>query len=154
MEHANSGEAIIVLAVDCSVHSEFAFNYYVTEVHRPNYVLHLIHCSEAWAQIHSEDGGHNAEHVKSVQQKEEAKVKQLEEKYTKLMKENNVKGEFKVVGGKDAWHGVIDYQEKTGAIMIVVGTRGSNAIRRTLMGSVSDSIVHHAHCPVLVCRHS
>lgn len=142
------------MAVDCSPHSEFAFNYYMKEVHKPTYTLHVIHCSEAWLHMHAADGGHSADHVKSVQQKEESKIKQLEENYTTLMKDNNVNGEFKVVGGKDAWHGIIDYQEKNSAMMIVVGTRGSNAIRRTLMGSVSDSIVHHAHCPVLVCRHS
>ena len=65
-----------------------------------------------------------------------------------------VDGVFKVVGGKDAWHQIINYQESVGAMLIVVGTRGANAIRRTLMGSVSDSVVHHAHCPVLVCRHA
>ena len=65
-----------------------------------------------------------------------------------------VNGEFKVVGGKDAWHQIIQYQESIGGKMIVIGTRGANALRRTLMGSVSDSVVHHAHCPVLVCRHT
>jgi nucleotide-binding universal stress UspA family protein len=36
--------------------------------------------------------------------------------------------------------------------MIVVGSRGMGAITRALMGSVSDSVVRHAHCPVLVVR--
>jgi len=35
---------------------------------------------------------------------------------------------------------------------IVVGTRGLGVMRRTIMGSVSDYLVHHAHCPVSVCR--
>ena len=35
---------------------------------------------------------------------------------------------------------------------IVVGSRGRGRIRRALMGSVSDSVVRHAHCPVLVVR--
>jgi nucleotide-binding universal stress UspA family protein len=33
-----------------------------------------------------------------------------------------------------------------------VGSRGLGPLRRALMGSVSDSVVRHAHCPVLVVR--
>lgn len=40
------------------------------------------------------------------------------------------------------------------ATMIAMGTRGMGKIRRTILGSVSDYVVHHAHCPVLVCRYA
>jgi nucleotide-binding universal stress UspA family protein len=36
--------------------------------------------------------------------------------------------------------------------LIVVGTRGRGVIGRALMGSVSDSVVRHARCPVVVAR--
>ena len=36
--------------------------------------------------------------------------------------------------------------------MIVIGSRGLGAISRALLGSVSDSVVRHAHCPVFVVR--
>jgi nucleotide-binding universal stress UspA family protein len=36
--------------------------------------------------------------------------------------------------------------------LLVVGSRGLGPIRRRLMGSVSESVVRHAHCPVLVAR--
>jgi nucleotide-binding universal stress UspA family protein len=36
--------------------------------------------------------------------------------------------------------------------LIVIGSRGLGAISRALMGSVSDSVVRHAHCPVFVVR--
>ena len=39
-----------------------------------------------------------------------------------------------------------------GAGLIVIGSRGLGGIRRALIGSVSDSVVRHAHCPVLVVR--
>ncbi len=39
-----------------------------------------------------------------------------------------------------------------GAGLIVIGSRGLGAIPRMLIGSVSDSVVRHAHCPVLVVR--
>lgn len=42
--------------------------------------------------------------------------------------------------------------EEEQAAMIVTGTRGMGKVRRTILGSVSDYLVHHAHCPVIVCR--
>ncbi len=42
--------------------------------------------------------------------------------------------------------------EEIGAGLIVMGSRGLGGIRRALMGSVSDSVIRHAHCPVLVVR--
>ncbi len=36
--------------------------------------------------------------------------------------------------------------------LIVIGSRGLGALSRALMGSVSDSVVKHAHCPVFVVR--
>jgi nucleotide-binding universal stress UspA family protein len=48
---------------------------------------------------------------------------------------------------------IVHIGEETGAGLIVMGSRGLGGIRRALMGSVSDSVVRHAHCPVLVVRH-
>jgi nucleotide-binding universal stress UspA family protein len=47
---------------------------------------------------------------------------------------------------------VVALGEEIGAGLIVIGSRGRGGVRRALMGSVSDSVVRHAHCPVLVIR--
>jgi nucleotide-binding universal stress UspA family protein len=47
---------------------------------------------------------------------------------------------------------VIDLADELETGLIVLGSRGRGRIRRALMGSVSDSVVRHAHCPVLVVR--
>jgi nucleotide-binding universal stress UspA family protein len=49
-------------------------------------------------------------------------------------------------------HEVVALAEEIGAGLIVLGSRGRGGIRRALMGSVSDSVVRHSHCPVLVVR--
>jgi nucleotide-binding universal stress UspA family protein len=47
---------------------------------------------------------------------------------------------------------IIQFAEENGIDLIVMGTKGKTAIRRFLLGSVTESVVHHAHCPVLVVR--
>jgi nucleotide-binding universal stress UspA family protein len=54
------------------------------------------------------------------------------------------------VGG--ASEEIVALAEELGAGLIVMGNRGRGGVRRALMGSVSDSVVRHAHCPVLVVR--
>ncbi len=38
------------------------------------------------------------------------------------------------------------------ADIIVVGSHGRSGVSRFLIGSVSDYVVRHAHCPVMVVR--
>jgi nucleotide-binding universal stress UspA family protein len=47
---------------------------------------------------------------------------------------------------------IVQEAEESGADLIIVGTRGLNAARRMLIGSVSTTVVHHAPCDVLVVR--
>jgi nucleotide-binding universal stress UspA family protein len=47
---------------------------------------------------------------------------------------------------------IVGFAEDAGVGLIVIGSRGRGGIRRALMGSVSDSVVRHAHCPVMVVR--
>ena len=47
---------------------------------------------------------------------------------------------------------IVALAEELGADLIVMGSRGLGGVRRALIGSVSDSVVRHAHCPVLVVR--
>ncbi len=47
---------------------------------------------------------------------------------------------------------IVDLAEELGVGLVVVGSRGLGGVRRALMGSVSDSVVRHAHCPVTIVR--
>jgi len=47
---------------------------------------------------------------------------------------------------------IVKLSEELDVGTIVIGSRGLGALRRALMGSVSESVVTHAHCPVFVVR--
>ena len=47
---------------------------------------------------------------------------------------------------------VIKLTQEIGGDLIVVGNRGVGSLTRILLGNDAESIVRHAHCPVLVVR--
>jgi nucleotide-binding universal stress UspA family protein len=47
---------------------------------------------------------------------------------------------------------IVHLAEDIDAGLIVIGSRGFGGMKRALMGNVADSVVRHAHCPVLVVR--
>ncbi len=47
---------------------------------------------------------------------------------------------------------IVETAEEMGADMIIVGSHGYSRWERLLLGSVSDSVVNHAPCSVLVVR--
>jgi nucleotide-binding universal stress UspA family protein len=50
-------------------------------------------------------------------------------------------------------HVLIQECEKANAYMIVVGNRGQGGFASLLLGSVSQQVIQHANCPVLVVPH-
>jgi nucleotide-binding universal stress UspA family protein len=45
-------------------------------------------------------------------------------------------------------------EQAAAADLLAVGSRGLGAVRRVLLGSVSEKVLQHAPCPVLVVRES
>jgi nucleotide-binding universal stress UspA family protein len=52
----------------------------------------------------------------------------------------------------DAGPMIVWVAEQIGADLIVVGSHGRGVLKRMVVGSVSEHVVHHAPCPVLVVR--
>lgn len=47
---------------------------------------------------------------------------------------------------------IVRLAEELDAGLIVLGSSGSGPLKRANVGSVAESVVRHAHCPVLVAR--
>ncbi|ESR36981.1 hypothetical protein CICLE_v100301792mg, partial [Citrus x clementina] len=52
----------------------------------------------------------------------------------------------------DARNILCDAVEKHHASILVVGSHGYGAIKRAVLGSVSDYCAHHAHCTVMIVK--
>lgn len=53
----------------------------------------------------------------------------------------------------DPRHSIVDYAKEENVDLVVIGSTGKGAIERVLLGSVSEFVVRHSHCDVLVLRH-
>ncbi|HEX2740484.1 MAG TPA: universal stress protein [Rubrobacter sp.] len=90
------------------------------------------------------------EELVAAQRREAKEV--LDEQVRKIEESGGAVEEAHLEMGIPPGRAIVDLAEKLGAGLIVLGSRGLGPMRRSLMGSVSSSVVHHAHCPVLVVR--
>ena len=94
---------------------------------------------------------HPAE-FEDVLRKNRGEAKEMLEQQAKQIEEAGVTiNETHLREGRAAEE-IVEVAEEIGAGLIVMGSRGHGRLRRTLLGSVSDAVVRHAHCPVTVVR--
>jgi nucleotide-binding universal stress UspA family protein len=79
--------------------------------------------------------------------------KEAVQKIKALCDENGVECEEMIVEGQPR-EAIVDVACKINADCIVIGSIGMSALERVLIGSVSDSVLRHASCPVLMVRKS
>jgi nucleotide-binding universal stress UspA family protein len=81
----------------------------------------------------------------------ESAAKRLEALKQRLLSEGVVEIETVLLEGNPVDR-VVEFAEKHHPDLIVVGSRGLSTAGRFLLGSVSDGILHHVHCSVLVVK--
>ena len=57
-----------------------------------------------------------------------------------------------VAAGRVSAPGIVELLEKFGSDLVVIGSHGHGRLRRFFRGSLTDEVVRHAHCPVLVVK--
>lgn len=149
-------ERLVIIAVDGSEQAMHAFQHYTERFHRPGNVVLVLHCPEMPDSIFKNlsigKTESNQQKMEAAMDEEKNKWAEVKTKYESLLKENSMTGEFVCVPCHRAGEGIVKESNERKSTMVVMGTRGLGAIRRTIMGSVSDYVVHHAHCPIIVCR--
>ncbi len=136
----------ILLATDASREAKLAANAAIDLANSSNSELHVVHAA------------HLAP-VFATEPEIEARTSQAHRLARGLLDEHTE--QIRAAGGSIAEvhlevgrpdEGIVRLAETLGAGLIVMGSRGSGGVRRALLGSVSDSVVRHAPCPVMVVR--
>jgi nucleotide-binding universal stress UspA family protein len=137
----------ILLAVDGSREASAAADMAVELADRMGSELHVVHVGEVKPVYHPERHGYLARY----EELQEGTQRLLEEQIEQIdAAGGKVSGTHLEMGRPD--EEIVVLAEEIRAGLIVTGSRGLGGIRRALMGSVSDSVVKHAHCPVMVVR--
>ncbi len=140
----------ILLATDGSEESELAALRAVDLAERTDSELHLVHVGVVPSFLKSYPG---------VLGYERKLYKELEEVSRELLRKQSwrVKVAGGTVAGTHLRMGEVDLEivalaKELGADLIVMGCRGHRGLRRAIEGSISDAVIRHAPCPVLVVR--
>jgi nucleotide-binding universal stress UspA family protein len=138
----------ILLAIDGSASSVSAAHRAAGMAHAFGAELQVVHVMPVTQPYHLV--GTDAEGPSIYEEDKQWAQELLDGEVRKIEEEGaNVAKTYFRTGEPDAE--VVALGEDIGADMIVVGSRGMGRLRRPI-GSVSSSIVAHAHCPVLVVR--
>ena len=136
----------ILLATDGSKDAQLAATTAADLANSTNSELHVA--TVAGGRAYNMEVPEEAEDLKQKAQKVvEEQVQKIKEAGGKVAETH-----VRVVSEHRA-EAIVDVAEEVGIGLIVMGSRGLGGIRRALMGSVSDAVVRHAHCPVMIVRH-
>jgi nucleotide-binding universal stress UspA family protein len=106
--------------------------------------LHVIHVGELLPTVLAQTEVEPAQLEREAREVLDEQVKRIEEAG------GTVKEAHLRLGRAD--EEIVDLAQSLGVGLIVMGSRGHGRIRRALMGSISDSVVRHAPCPVTIVR--
>ncbi len=134
----------ILLAADGSAEAQLAATTAADLANATNSELHVVHVGELLPTLLAQT------EVEPAQLEREAR-ELLDEQVRKVEQAGGTVKEAHLRLGR-ADEEIVDLAQSLDVGLIVMGSRGRGRIRRALMGSVSDSVVRHAPCPVTIVR--
>jgi nucleotide-binding universal stress UspA family protein len=137
----------ILLATDGSREAQLAAQTAADLANKTDSELHVLHVLTLPVDTH-DPSSFEPEVWTRLEHRERRTLEDVVEKIE--TSGGQVKGSHLKAGRPEAE--IVTLAEQIGAGLIVMGARGVGGIRRALTGSVSDSVLRHAHCPVLMVR--
>jgi nucleotide-binding universal stress UspA family protein len=142
----------ILLATDGSEEAALASQTAADVAEKTSSELDIVHVGEPLYIPRNYEGLYMGEYIEEEEKELERRARGLLDDQVEKLKATggSVAQAYLRTGTPD--EEIIALAEELRAGLIVIGSRGRGGVRRALMGSVSDSVVRHARCPVLVVR--
>ncbi|MGB6462935.1 MAG: universal stress protein [Nitrosotalea sp.] len=134
----------ILIAVDGSESANKAFQRAIYLAQKCNSKLDLVHV------VQCEVGGDSANTFEIIEDLKDKAMKMLEEYRIEAAK-NKTSMQITIMQGDPA-KVIIELAKAKSYDLIIMGTRGRSSFQELLIGSVSQKVMHHASCPVMVVR--
>ncbi len=144
----------ILLAVDGSVYSDAAVEEVTKRPWPPQSELKVITAAETPVMVGMEPWAASTEYFEQLQKSlREAAKAVIEGALLKLktIQDKTLKISSEIIQGPPR-QVIVEEAERWVADLIVMGSRGLGTWNRLLLGSVSNSVVHHAKCSVEIVR--
>ncbi|GFO44066.1 universal stress protein a-like protein [Plakobranchus ocellatus] len=141
---------VVLIAVDGSDSSFYSFKWYMQNIHQPFHNIVILHCPEIRSVMKIPLRAPDSDSVRSALEEHDLEMTNLVDRIKDNLRHAKVNARLITQSGNPG-HTIVEIANENKAILIVTGSRGVSRIRRTLIGSVSDFVLHHAHCPVLIC---
>ena len=134
----------ILVAVDGSESAKKAFEKSIYLAQKCNSKLDVVHV------VQCELGGDSAT-IFDLMDELKTKAKKMLDEYKIQAKKSSIPIEIMITQG-DPSQVIIKIAKTKRYDLIIMGTRGKSAFQELLIGSVSQKVMHHAICPVMVVR--
>ncbi|KAG1365238.1 universal stress protein PHOS34 [Cocos nucifera] len=157
MAAAAAGNTVMVVGIDDSEHSLYALQWTLLHFFSgrgldPPFKLVVVHAKRIATSVVGFAGSGAVDVLPFLELDLERIAARVMDKAKELCTANSVADvEYEVVEG-DPRNVLCEAVEKHHADMLVVGSHGYGAIKRTVLGSVSDYCAHHAHCTVMIVK--
>jgi nucleotide-binding universal stress UspA family protein len=139
----------ILLATDGSEEAQLAATTAADLAQKTNSELHLITVGADYPLYELPEHPADFEDVLRENRRE---AKEMLERQAKRIEESGGSVNETHLREGRAEEEIVEVAEEIGAGLIVMGSRGHGRLRRALLGSISDAVVRHAHCPVTIVR--
>ncbi|KAJ3053163.1 hypothetical protein HK097_004895 [Rhizophlyctis rosea] len=144
----------ILIPIDDSDHATQAIAWTISNILREDDHVTLLH---VWPNVMAPNTFgvliDEGEYIRKMQEKVKEASHDILKREGKALSQAEIKVTFTLISVQgDPREEIIAKINAQNIDLVVMGSRGRGAVKRALLGSVSDYIVHHAKCPVTIVK--